>query len=159
MAKIIRTFDKQTRKGHSQANFRNLGMRGNASIYSRNQHGEILITKGQPTGKKARKKKVIEGRFAQLECMWKTMTRGQRRAFQHFCEKHNYFNLRRARPEDVFKSLGLQYRLNEFLEQELNLKIEILPIAWDEDRIKIMVTVSGNYELWEEIAAQRGIIN
>ncbi len=140
---------------HGKAVFQGLGLTGTSAMFTRNQNSLILADRKKKDRTKSKRKPKHADRFAQLECMWKLLTRGQRKAFHRFAEKHNYFSTKRLRDRDAFFKLGLQYRLNEFLTEELNTKIKIELRDIDEKSIKLNVYTTGEIKYWDELVRIR----
>ena len=140
---------------HGKAVFQGLGLTGTSAMFTRNQNSLILADRKKKDRTASKRKPKHADRFAQLECMWKLMTRGQRKAFHRFCEKHNYFSTKRLRDRDAFFKLGLNYRLHEFLREELNTEIKIELKELGEDKIKLNIWTTGEIKYWDELVRIR----
>jgi len=85
----------------------------------------IIETKPKRPKKTTLKQKLINDRFYQVECMWKAMTKAQKMAFTAYANHENLTLNGTRRVYDVFKTLGMTYSLNDFLENFLTLKIVV----------------------------------
>lgn len=94
--------------------------------YAAQRGNKIIIeTKPKRPKKTTLKQKLINDRFYQVECMWKAMTNAQRMAFTAYVNSKNLTKNGNRRVYDVFKTLGMTYSLNDFLENFLTLKIVV----------------------------------
>ena len=140
---------------HGKAVFQGLGLTGTSSMFTKNQNCLILASRRKKDRTASKRKPKHADRFAELECMWKLLTKGQRKAFHRFCEKHNYFSTKRMRDRDVFFKLGLDYRLSEFLSEELNTQIKIELKEITGDKIKLNIYTKGEIKEWDEMVRIR----
>lgn len=88
--------------------------------FSSNQYAQFFCRKPKTTKKATKKQKTLRDRYKQLECMWKMMTPKQRKLFTTYAREQNEKDRRNLRPIDRFRSKGLKYELNEFIENYLN---------------------------------------
>jgi len=160
MAKIVlNEYLNDVVGAHNKATFRKLGLRSLDSIFLRNRYSLNLGSRSKKDRKKRRKKPKFSDRYSMLDCMWKTMTWGQKKQFRYFCQRHNYFSARRKRDKDIFFQLGLKYRLHEFLREQLNLEINIQIVKFEGKKLTLQINAEGHVETWEEVIAQRGLIS
>jgi len=95
--------------------------------YAQERNGKIILeAKPKRTKKKTQKQEILHSRLTQMECMWKVLTKGQRMAFSAYANREGLTQNGNRRVYDVFKSLGMNYQLNDFLENFCNVKIGLI---------------------------------
>ncbi len=68
------------------------------------------------------KQRLLKDRFTQLECMYKALTTAQLNAFKEYSEYYNIMHQTNLTSAQIFKKLGMEYRLSDFLTDKLNVK-------------------------------------
>jgi len=102
----------------------------------------ILSKKPKRTKKKSKKQEILNNRFYQVECMWKNLSKAQRLAFTAYANKNDFTNKGAKRVYDVFKTLGLKYQLNDFLESYCNVKATLILDSLTRKTVKVTVIFS-----------------
>ena len=108
-------------------------------LFTRNQHARIFTSKPIPTVKRTEIQAMMRDRFMQLECMWHAMTPVQRMRMRDYATELNKTDTRNLPPMQRFRSLGLQWRLDQFIREKLypQYKLEIIEETAEELSFKI----------------------
>lgn len=130
---------KEILKSHSQAKFPDLGKRGCNTLYSKNQHGQILGRKTAQAYSNTAKQRRNRNRFCQCVQMWKALTDPQKILFEW---RETYFpdmNFEKLRYQDMFTSLCLRRLLWKYLKYTLEVKITLEVIEDTEEKAILRV--------------------
>jgi len=125
--------------------------------FSKNQYANILMRKPKSTKRATEAQKFLRDRFKQLECMWKALTPLQRNLYIKHAKEQEKKDKRGLRTYDRFRSEGLEYKLNTFLEENCNPKYLIRIEKIDDEYIYLrLFLLSRVIEEWN-IISYRGV--
>ena len=108
-------------------------------VFTKNQHARLYISKPIPTKKRTEIQAMMRDRFMQLECMWHAMTPRQRMKMRDYATELNEADTRNLPPMQRFRSLGLLWRLDQFIREKLrsDYKFELIEETAKELTFKI----------------------
>jgi len=112
-----------------------------------------LIAKAQNKKKTANsfKQQLLKNRYAQLECMYKAMTLAQSKAFEEYCLLYNVKHQTNLTTAQIFKKLGMNYELSDFLTEKCGAKY-LLEIKEETDTHAIVILNTVNFKTSPEPA-------
>lgn len=109
---------------------------------SKNQHSLTLQKKQVTIKSRSEKQQETRGRFKQLECMWKLLTPQQRSKWKQYTQEYNNSHKEKLRAFDLFKKLGLEYKLNDFLTQKLCASYNLILVEETDEYYLLRVNLS-----------------
>lgn len=130
-----------------------LAKRPNDAVFSKNQYSLTLQRKPKSPRRRTKAQALLRDRFAQVECMWKYLTKGQRLAFISYIKENYESDMKTRRPYDIFKSVGMKYELEEFLKDKLKLKLTLSIVEATRKGVKIACYYTSDEEVEIDIEA------
>ena len=144
MAKYIPTPIFEEHIGtHLQPRLTGIDRGGLDLTFSRNQHAPVIHRAPRGTVRRTEEQTTYRDRFAQLECMWRTMTWRQRKLMGEFARELNTTDGRNLSAMQRFRSLGLKRQLDRFITAKLKPAYSIKLIYEDKTKRTYKATLES----------------
>jgi len=90
------------------------------------------------------KQQTMKNRFSQLECMYKALSSAQLNALKEYTQYYNITHQTNITSAQLFKKLGMEYKLSDFLTSKLNAEYKAELISAQNEKITVQLITTNN---------------